>query len=327
MVMNVLRRLCGQRTSGLESGAERRASERTTTRVPAEVVAENGRRIRVLIVDTSPGGLQLSVDSLDAMPAILDGVLHIQSVSPFAEGPESTLNARGEIRYARKGAGGEARIGLKLEQNNGPPLDHQSTLALSPEWDAQVRRLTEQLHLELPSESCRVVVLASASPGEGVTTIAQSFSMALARDERRRVLYVDADFARPAGTGDAPDAHGSLIEMAQHGLPPEAVVRQTALKNLQILGGRTNSEALLRLSEIDLKRAIDALRSRYEYVVIDAAATIVSPFSFVLARNADGVFLIVSLGISARDSLLRAIEQLNRYGGRLLGVVVNQTAS
>jgi capsular exopolysaccharide synthesis family protein len=229
------------------------------------------------------------------------------------------------VAYRREGDGQDVRVGVELDTDSFA-VDPKQPIPLGPESEAQVQRLIEQLKLELPGNACRVIVLTSVSAEEGVSTIAQWLSMTLARRSDQRVLHIDADFLQPVRAGGHSSAHG-LIELVDGSAPASEVIRLTPLDNLHVIPrGGPSADALLRVSEDHLKRAIESLKARYDYVVIAASPVGASPFSFILSRNADGVFLIVSLGNSTKASVTTVVERLAKYGGRLLGVVINNVS-
>lgn len=308
--------------------SDKRVDLRMVTRVPADIVCEDERLQRALVVDVSRQGLQLSVDARKAaFPLLPDGTVRLRIFDPFADAEQGRIDVVGDISYQRQLPGGEIRIGVRLRDSLGAAAVSGSAahLAVPAEWEAQIQRLIEQIHLELPGAQSRAIAITSTIPGEGVTTIARWLSMTLARNANCRVLYLDADFGSrsPESAGEEPAS--GLVQIAKEGLPPDPVVRNTPLSNLDVLSsGRPEAESLVHLTEAELKLAMDRLRERYDFIVIDGAATSVSPFTFVLARNADGVYVVVSIGESERESVLQTVEQVGRYGGRLLGVVVNR---
>ncbi len=58
-------------------------------------------------------------------------------------------------------------------------------------------------------------------------------------------------------------------------------------------------------------------------VIIDAPPVTAVSDAAVLAKRVDGVLLIVSMGQTQMDASLEALEQLNRAGTKLVGVVLN----
>ncbi|HKY23368.1 MAG TPA: PilZ domain-containing protein [Vicinamibacterales bacterium] len=307
-------------------GSDRRRNERVPTRLPADVEAADGRRARVVITDVSRDGVQLSLDVADGTLALPSVPLKIELIDPFATPMGSGVHAVGNVAYRRAGSGSDVRAGVELDADAFMASSNRSLLfPVSPESDAEVQRLIEQLTLELPGNTCRVIVLTSVSPLEGVARIAQWLSIALARQADQRVLYVDADSVHAERESDegAKNFHG-LLDVAEGTASVSSVIRRTPLDNLHVMRrGGLGADALLRVSEDRLKKAIDELRTDYNYVVIAASPVGDSPFSFVLARNTDGAFLVVSVGASTKAAVMSVVDRLGKYGGRLLGVVVN----
>jgi Mrp family chromosome partitioning ATPase len=314
MVSGGLSRIAGSRL-------ERRSGARKPTRFPADVVDPGGTRLRVHIVDVSPNGLQFSVDAQCA-PDVLRGLVRIQSYDPFGDA-DANVEIAGRVRYRRVRPGGDLRFGVEIEHAGTEWCRTARAFegGLSA-WDVQLQRVVEHLHLELPQDRCRVVVIAGIAPAEGVTDISRWLSLSLASRAGKRVLYVDADFAARPGAL-RPASHGGLVDLLR-GAATSQVARRTTLDTLDVLvGGERDAELLIRAGEDDLRHAFDHLRSQYDYVVIDAAAANVSPFSYVLARNADGVFFVISLRQTERAAVHAALDQLKHYGGRLLGVLLD----
>lgn len=309
--------------AGRAGGGDRRSSRRTTTRVPAIVTGEDGQSESALVLDVSDGGLQLRIDATGGADAVPTGLLHVAVRSPFGTGePEFEVRARPAYVRPEHEGGSSVRMGVAFE-NGRPRMDpRRSGLPLAPDADEQLQRLIEQIKVELPDARQRVIVLTSAQAGEGAQTIARWLALALARDPACRVLYVDADFARPSVNGHT--AQTGLLDLLSGVAAAPDVVQSTSVTNLDVVGvGRTSEEALLRFSEAALRRALGELRERYDYVIMGAAAVEASPFSIVLARNADGVFVVVAIGHTSREAVASVIDRVTQYKGRLLGVVVN----
>jgi capsular exopolysaccharide synthesis family protein len=80
----------------------------------------------------------------------------------------------------------------------------------------------------------------------------------------------------------------------------------------ELLGSRNMSEVLA------------ALRTHYDWVLVDSAPILGMADTPVLSAAADGVALVVSAESTTRPAILRAADQIQTVGGRLLGVVLNR---
>ncbi len=123
----------------------------------------------------------------------------------------------------------------------------------------------------------RILTIANQKGGVGKTTTAVNLAASLAASERRTLL-IDIDPQGNAGSAlgvRRDDTEKSIYEVLLDGLPLTEAVRKTELKFLDLVpASRHLVGAELELAEIDhreyrLKRAVDPVASRYEYVVVD----------------------------------------------------------
>jgi len=69
---------------------------------------------------------------------------------------------------------------------------------------------------------------------------------------------------------------------------------------------------------------IEALRTRFDYVLFDSAPVLQFADARVLAQIVDGVVLVVRGGSTEREVALRARQLLQQVDARIVGVVLNQ---
>jgi capsular exopolysaccharide synthesis family protein len=185
----------------------------------------------------------------------------------------------------------------------------------------QLRTNLQFLNVDQPP---RVVMISSAVPSEGKTTVAVNLALALA-DAGRRVVVVEADLRRPmvtrylglvSGVGLTNVLAGSaeLDEVVQlHGRGGVAVVAAGPHP--------PNPGELLASSHMgDL---VSKLRGEYDYVLVDAPPLLPVADSSGLSVMMDGVLLAVRYGTTSTDQLRQAAMTLDRVGARTLGVVLN----
>jgi Mrp family chromosome partitioning ATPase len=68
---------------------------------------------------------------------------------------------------------------------------------------------------------------------------------------------------------------------------------------------------------------LDKLRSRYEYVLVDAPPLLPVADSSGMSAHVDGVLLSVRYGSTTREQLQRSAATLQRVGAKTLGVILN----
>ena len=123
----------------------------------------------------------------------------------------------------------------------------------------------------------RILTIANQKGGVGKTTTAVTLAASLASAERRTLL-IDVDPQGNAGSAlgiRRDESEKSIYEVLIEGQPLAAAVRKTELKFLDLVPASQHLVgAELELAGIDhreyrLKRAVDAIASSYEYIVID----------------------------------------------------------
>jgi tyrosine-protein kinase Etk/Wzc len=176
-----------------------------------------------------------------------------------------------------------------------------------------------------PAKGGRVVVVSSASPGEGKTTTLANLAVSLAQNGAK-VLAVDADLRRPTlhshfGLDPGRGLSEALASPADGN--PEA--RKTRVKGLRVVtsGAIPENPAELLGSEA-LKLFLERERARHDFVLVDAPPVLAMADAPVLSALADGLVMVVWSEQCTRPSLKRALEQVRAVGGTLTGVVLNK---
>ena len=170
----------------------------------------------------------------------------------------------------------------------------------------------------------RVVVVTSASAGEGKTTTAANLAAAFAQ-QGRRVVLIDADLRRARlhdvfGLGLEPGLTDILVGNATL----EQGIRPSGIAGLSIIpAGTLPPNPLEFLGGERMHDLLGTLRERFDVVLIDTPPVLVTADAALMGVQADGVVLVVRAGKSERVAARHAVEQIVHLGGRLLGAVLN----
>jgi capsular exopolysaccharide synthesis family protein len=175
------------------------------------------------------------------------------------------------------------------------------------------------------SEGGRALVVSSTNPGEGKTTTAANLALSLAANGAR-VLVVDADLRRPTlhqhfGISKTPGLSDVIVGKRQIS---EAILAPRG-RNLHVLpcGYVPPNPAELLGSQV-MREIVQALKSRYDWVLIDTPPVLAMADTPVLCPFVDGVILVVASEASSRPAVQRAIDQLAGVGGSVIGAVLNK---
>jgi succinoglycan biosynthesis transport protein ExoP len=171
----------------------------------------------------------------------------------------------------------------------------------------------------------RVFVVSSANAGEGKTTTTANLASSLALSGSR-VLAVDADLRRPTmhqhfGVPKAPGLSDLIVGKSQ----PSEAIQDTRFKGLQVLPcGYIPPNPAELLSSPAMRQIITALRAHYDFVLIDSPPILAMADTPVLASLVDGLVLVMAAEVTSRPSIQRAVDQLQKVNGKIIGVVLNK---
>jgi Mrp family chromosome partitioning ATPase len=190
----------------------------------------------------------------------------------------------------------------------------------------EYEKLKVMLTLEAKRSELRSVLLVSAHPGEGVTTVALGLAATMADVARQGVLLVDL-------SGDSPDLAERLGTHPRHGIgevlakevPVREAIVESAVPHLFLLG---RGERAVDMSQPDslalVEELLRGLRSDFDFVIVDGGAIRTVPDSLLVASRVDGVVLVVQAERTGADAVREASGDLRAAGGRLLGAVLNR---
>ena len=187
------------------------------------------------------------------------------------------------------------------------------------------RVLRTNLIFSSAETSGRALVVTSANPGEGKTTTVANLASSLALNGAK-VLAVDADLRRPTmhqhfGIPKTPGLSDLIVGKCQ----ASEAIQTTRFKGLQVLPcGYVPPNPAELLGSAAMKQVVEALRSHYDWVLIDTPPILAMADTPVLCPLVEGVILVIGAEVSGRPAIQRAVDQITSVGGKVLGVVLNK---
>lgn len=188
------------------------------------------------------------------------------------------------------------------------------------------RTLRTNLQFSALDRELRTLLVTSAGPGEGKSTITLNLAIAITQSGKE-VILVDADLRKPVihklfGLRN----EIGLTNILVHG-PAEEALQETAVPNLKVVTSGPippNPAEMLASGMMDKVR--DFLKERAEMVLFDCPPVVAVTDAAVLSRKVDGVLLVVQLGAVEREAARQAKALLENVDAPLLGVVINNVA-
>jgi len=211
---------------------------------------------------------------------------------------------------------------------NGTPASKDIYVWLNPKSSVAecCRSIRTNLLFMTPDRPARTLLITSASPQEGKTTVAVNLAISLAQSGLS-VLLVDTDMRRPRlhKAFGIPSSEDGLSKAVVGECDVFSVVRETVVPNLSLLpcGACPPNPAELLHSE-RFKRIIADLSARYDRVIFDSPPIAAVTDPVILARLTDGTVFVAKAGRTGRDTLAQARRQLTVDGRvNILGCIIN----
>lgn len=170
----------------------------------------------------------------------------------------------------------------------------------------------------------KVLMVSSPAAGEGKTTTAANVAVVLAQ-AGKRVVLVSADLRKPRihqffGIEEG----GGLVQVLSGEIPLSEALVETQVEGLSLVAcGAPPAHPAELLQSDAMKRVLDELKLRYDFVVIDSAPALAVADSLVLAPIVDGVLFVADAARTSRQAVARARNQLEQVGGDVVGGVFN----
>jgi capsular exopolysaccharide synthesis family protein len=206
--------------------------------------------------------------------------------------------------------------------------DNPGQVTLSPMVADSFRAVLASILFAGQRQRQRVLVITSASPGEGKTTTSSNLAVTLA-NMGRRVLLIDGDIRSPRmhsifGLKNSTGLTTTLKQMAINDLLTDTFIRDTTVPNLFVLtsGPAIQAGADLLFSAL-MPTLLARYRNEYDMVLIDTPPMLVMPDARVLGRIADAVVLIARAGQTTRSAIQAAYRRFVDDRTPVLGVVLN----
>lgn len=161
---------------------------------------------------------------------------------------------------------------------------------------------------------------------EGTTTVAVGLAGALAKERESRVLLLEANLRTPCFSEILPlNAGTGLVDFAAGRVAPEALATRLDDLNLSVISAGMAPSQAIDFEIVDA--LLTRLQSQYDFIVIDAPPVNSYADTSVLATKVDGVILVVEADRTPVVEAEAAKRQLDKIGGRILGVVLNRRRS
>lgn len=188
------------------------------------------------------------------------------------------------------------------------------------------RSIRTNLMFMAPDKPYRTLLVTSAGPSEGKTTVACCIAIAMAQ-AGKRVLLIDCDLRRPRvhrifrarGTDTGPGLTGALLEETKQ----DSVI-STEVPNLSVIPAGPippNPSELLQSERF--RNFLTKMQGRFDQIILDSPPVVAVTDAVVLSTIVDGTVLVIRAFKTTKELAKHGIRQLRDVGAPVAGVVLN----
>lgn len=189
----------------------------------------------------------------------------------------------------------------------------------------QFRMFRTNIRFSFAGDEVKTIVVTSCLPNEGKSTIISNLAISMAKSGKS-VVIVDCDLKKPA-------IHKIFLLSNSQGLTNvlikdktiEEVIVNTPVPDLYVIpSGPMHLNSSELLSSKNIKDVLDELTEKFDTVLIDTPPVLYMSDAKIMAALSEGTIVVTSYGKTDKYLLLNAKENIEKAGGKILGVVINK---
>ena len=191
-----------------------------------------------------------------------------------------------------------------------------------------LRSIRTRFSRRLDEKDAHIIVVTSAMPHEGKSTVSINLALSLAA-KGEKVLLVDGDLRKPSiagelGMGDYKgDDFGTVLRVPE--ILEKAIVnyKDTSLKLL--LGVKPIKKPTKLLGSIKKNDFFNKLKNYADYIIIDTPPSALVSDASIMAAAADGTVFVVRQDYIQRDRIIEGVNMIAEANKNFIGCILNQT--
>jgi len=228
------------------------------------------------------------------------------------------------------------------EQPEQPKQPKQHMLSSAGAWDERLTSVTHSstgvaesirilrsriLHPQNGRKRPQTIMITSSAPKEGKSFVSANLAVAMARGLDQYSLLVDCDLRRPSLAklfGLSSVCRRGLSDYLKKECDLSEVIYKTSVEKLSILAsGEPPVNPAELLSSERMARLVAELSGRYNdrFIIFDSPPFHIASEAGILAKEVDGVVLVVGYGKSDKTQVKSMVELIG--ADKIIGVVFN----
>lgn len=190
-----------------------------------------------------------------------------------------------------------------------------------------IRKMRTNLQFVNIDNAPRCVVVTSAQPGEGKSTVAVSIAQALAASGEN-VIVIDGDLRRPV-QHKAWGVSGrlGLSQVLAGTIALEDAIHVDQKTGVTLLpAGQIPPNPSELLGSQRMRQLLEFLRHDY-FIIVDAPPVLAVTDSLLLAKSTDGIIMVTKAGKTRNEHVETALKNIAKVDATVLGIVLNAAST
>ena len=169
----------------------------------------------------------------------------------------------------------------------------------------------------------QTLVVTSANPEEGKSTVSGNLALVLAQGESK-VLLVDCDMRRPSVHKKFRISNTYGISDLLVGNKKMESVAHKYNDNLSIEpSGKIPPNPAEMLASKAMTAFLEEMKNYFDYIVLDTPPLQAVTDAQVLSTKVDGSLIVVRAGVTKKDAVHNAVSIIKKVNGNIIGTVLN----
>lgn len=190
--------------------------------------------------------------------------------------------------------------------------------------EEQFRKLKTCIFRRSPNPP-RLILITSAAPGEGKTTVAVNLAITISHEIHKKVILIDADLRKPNIFNEKYLNSKGLSDYLAGQLPVAEIMTHFEDDTFMVIPAGTRPQKPAEL--IGSKRMKELVKTIQEnnddqFILIDSPPVLSASEPLLISEWVDGIILVIMAGQVPKPAVRRVIDTLGRE--KIIGVVFNQ---
>jgi capsular exopolysaccharide synthesis family protein len=189
----------------------------------------------------------------------------------------------------------------------------------------QYRTLRTNIQSINPSKPVKVIAITSSIHGEGKTITAVNLAISIARDlDKKKILLIDGDLRRARISKYLGfKAESGLSDLLSNGANVDESLVNIGIENLTVLpAGKVPHNPAELLGSLKTRTLLNALRPKYDYVIIDTPPVIPVTDAMLIGAQTDGVVMVIQTGRTQKGIIKHSESLLKQAQAKILGYIL-----